>query len=76
MMAAVLSIVAQFWRPIAAFLAGIAAYAKGRADAKAKADLREAQAYRKTIKDVKDAPVHVDAADARKRMSERDPRKP
>lgn len=38
MLATILSLLQTFWKPLAALLAGFAAYGKGRADAKAKAE--------------------------------------
>jgi hypothetical protein len=40
----ILRLLLTFWRPIAALLAGFGLYAKGRADATAKAELASAKA--------------------------------
>lgn len=37
-------LLAALWRPLAALLGGLGLYAKGRADAKARRDLRDARA--------------------------------
>lgn len=73
MLTTILALLAQFWKPIAALFAGFAAYGKGRADAKAKADLRQAKEYQDTMERAADAPVHTDADLARERMRARDP---
>jgi hypothetical protein len=62
------------WKPLAAILAGLGLYAKGRADAKAKADLRDAKEYQSTMERAANAPVHTDADLARQRMRERERR--
>lgn len=71
MLATIISLLAQFWKPIAALLGGFVVYGKGRADAKAKADLRDARDYQKTMERAANAPVHTDADLARQRMRER-----
>lgn len=73
MTALLIRLALTFWRPIAALLAALGLYAKGRADAKAKADLRDASAYQETMEKAADAPVHSDPDLARRRMRDRDP---
>jgi hypothetical protein len=63
----------------AAFLAALAAalglYAKGRADAKAKRDMRDAAGYRKTTERMQDADASIrdDPAALREWLRDRDP---
>jgi hypothetical protein len=63
-------------KPFAKVLAALGLYAKGRADAATARDLRDAHAYQETMQEAINAPVHSDAAAARQRMHDRDPRKP
>jgi hypothetical protein len=49
------SIASGLWQPIAKLLGYGAAYFKGRADAKAKADLRDLKAHQKTTERMQDA---------------------
>ena len=65
-------IVGGLWRPILAVLGAIGFYAKGRRDAKAKADLRDLKANAKTIEEVlRETPSDDPADDIRRRMSNR-----
>jgi hypothetical protein len=63
----------------AAFLAALAAalgiYAKGRGDAKAKRDMRDAAGYRKTTERMQDADASIrdDPAALREWLRDRDP---
>lgn len=76
MTATLLRLFMLLWKPIAAVLAGLAIYGKGRADASAKRDLRTAREYQSTMERATDAPVHTDLSAAADRMRKRDPRKP
>jgi hypothetical protein len=76
MTATIIRFLLAAWKPIAAILAGLGLYAKGRADAKAKADLRDAKAATETFERAANAPVHTDLSAAADRMRNRDPRKP
>jgi hypothetical protein len=51
----ILRLLLTFWRPIAALLAGFGLYAKGRADATAKAEARASKAALQTIERINDA---------------------
>ncbi len=73
MSAALLRLLAALWKPLAALLGGLGLYAKGRADAATARDLRDAKGYQETMEKAHDAPVHTDAAAARRRMRARKP---
>ena len=65
-------ILGGLWRPLLAVLGAAGLYAKGRADAKAKADLRDLKANSKTIEEVlRETPSDDPADDIRRRMSDR-----
>jgi len=65
-------ILGGLWRPLLAVLGAVGLYAKGRADAKAKADLRDLKANNKTIEEVlRETPSDDPADDIRRRMSDR-----
>jgi hypothetical protein len=51
----ILRLLLTFWRPIAALLAGFGLYAKGRADATAKAEAKASKAALQTIERINDA---------------------
>jgi len=74
--AILMQFLAAAWKPILAALALFGLYAKGRADAKAKADLRATKAANETFERTANAPVHTDLAAAAERMRNRDPNKP
>ena len=71
MTAAILGLLRTFWKPLAALLAGFAAYGKGRADAKAKADLRNAKAKLETRKRIDGADIADGPNTARSWLHER-----
>jgi hypothetical protein len=48
-------IVGGLWKPILAVVGLLALYTKGRADAKAKADLRDLKGFKKTTERMQDA---------------------
>lgn len=73
MTALLIRLALTLWKPIAALLAALGLYAKGRADARARADLQAARDYQQTMERAADAPVHSDPATARQRMRDRDP---
>ena len=65
-------ILGGLWRPLLAVLGAVGLYAKGRADAKAKADLRDLKANNKTIEEVlRETPSDDPADDIRRRLSDR-----
>jgi len=65
-------ITAGLWKPLLAVLGALGLYAKGRSDAKAKADLRDLKANSKTIEEVlRETPSDDPADDIRRRMSDR-----
>ena len=65
-------ILGGLWKPLLAVLGALGLYAKGRSDAKAKADLRDLKANSKTIEEVLRETPSDDPADAiRQRMSDR-----
>lgn len=65
-------IVGGLWKPVLAVLGLVGIYAKGRRDAKAKADLRDLKANAKTIEEVlRETPSDDPADDIRRRMSNR-----
>ena len=65
-------ILGGLWKPLLAVLGAAGLYAKGRADAKAKADSRALKANSKTIEEVlRETPSDDPADDIRRRMSDR-----
>ena len=65
-------ILGGLWKPLLAVLGAVGLYAKGRRDAKAKADLRDLKANAKTIEEVlRETPSDDPADDIRRRMSNR-----
>jgi len=65
-------ILGGLWKPLLAVLGAVGLYAKGRSDAKAKADLRDLKANSKTIEEVlRETPSDDPADDIRRRMSDR-----
>lgn len=66
------------WRPLLAVLGALGLYAKGRADAKAKADLRDLKGFKKTTERMQDADAAMgdDPAVLRDSLRQRDPDKP
>ena len=65
-------ILGGLWKPLLAVLGAVGLYAKGRSDAKAKADLRDLKANSKTIEEVlRETPSDDPADDIRNRMRER-----
>ena len=65
-------ILGGLWKPLLAVLGAAGLYAKGRADAKAKADLRDLKANSKTIEEVlRETPSDDPADDIRRRLSDR-----
>jgi hypothetical protein len=68
-----LRLLAALWKPLAWLLGALGLYGKGRADAARARDLRAAREYQKTMEKAHDAPVHTDAAAARRRMRARKP---
>lgn len=65
-------ILGGLWKPLLAVLGAAGIYAKGRSDAKAKADSRALKANSKTIEEVLRETPSDDPADAiRQRMSDR-----
>jgi len=71
--ATILRLLLVLWKPLAAVLGALGLYGKGRADAARARDLRDAKGYQETMEKAHDAPVHVDAAAARRRMRARKP---
>lgn len=67
-MSALLALLAPFWRPIAAVLAGFGAYLKGRADAARKAELKDLKDANEIRRD--GAAARADAASGRLRDSD------
>lgn len=57
MLATILSLLQTFGKPLAALLAGFAAYGKGRADAKANAERKDMQAKLETRKRADEAEI-------------------
>lgn len=68
-------VVGGLWKPILAVLGALGLYAKGRADAKAKADLRDMKAFKKTTERMQDADAAMgdDPAALREWLRKRDP---
>lgn len=71
-------ILGGLWRPLLAVLGAAGLYAKGRADAKAKADLRDLKGFKKTTERIQDADAAMgdDPAVLRDSLRQRDPDKP
>ena len=71
-------ILGGLWRPLLAVLGAAGIYAKGRADAKAKADLRDLKGFKKTTERMQDADAAMgdDPAVLRDSLRQRDPNKP
>ena len=70
-------ILGGLWKPLLAVLGAAGLYVKGRADAKAKADLRDLKANSKTTERMQDADVAMgdDPAVLRDSLRQRDPNK-
>lgn len=68
-------ILGGLWKPLLAVLGAVGVYAKGRSDAKAKADSRALKGFKKTTERMQDADVAMgdDPAVLRDRMRQRDP---
>ena len=71
-------ILGGLWRPLLAVLGAAGVYVKGRADAKAKADLRDLNGFKKTTERMQDADAAMgdDPAVLRDSLRQRDPNKP
>ena len=71
-------ILGGIWRPLLAVLGAAGVYVKGRADAKAKADLRDLKGFKKTTERMQDADAAMgdDPAVLRDSLRQRDPNKP
>lgn len=71
-------IVGGLWKPLLAVLGAAGVYVKGRADAKAKADLRDLKGFKKTTERMQDADAAMgdDPAVLRDSLRQRDPNKP
>ena len=71
-------ILGGLWRPLLAVLGALGLYAKGRSDAKAKADLRDLKGFKKTTERIQDADAAMgdDPAVLRDSLRQRDPNKP
>ena len=71
-------ILGGLWKPLLAVLGALGLYAKGRADAKAKADLRDLKGFKKTTERIQDADAAMgdDPAVLRDSLRQRDPNKP
>lgn len=71
-------ILGGLWKPLLAVLGAVGIYAKGRADAKAKADLRDLKGFKKTTERIQDADAAMgdDPAVLRDSLRQRDPDKP
>lgn len=69
-------ILGGLWKPVLAILGAVGLYAKGRSDAKAKADLRGLKGFKKTTERMQDAESAMgdDPAVLRDRMRQRDPK--
>jgi len=65
-------ILGGLWKPVAALLALLGIYAKGRADAKARADLRDLKGFKKTTERMQDAAMGDDPATLREWLRQRD----
>ncbi len=68
-------ILGGLWKPILAVLGALGLYVKGRSDAKAKADLRDLKAHKKTTERMQDADAAMgdDPAVLRDSLRKRDP---
>lgn len=71
-------ILGGLWRPLLAVLGAAGVYVKGRADAKAKADLRDLKGFKETTERMQDADAAMgdDPAVLRDSLRQRDPNKP
>ena len=71
-------ILGGLWKPLLAVLGAAGLYVKGRADAKAKADLRDLKGFKKTTERIQDADAAMgdDPAVLRDSLRQRDPDKP
>lgn len=71
-------ILGGLWKPLLAVLGAAGVYVKGRADAKAKADLRDLKGFKKTTERIQDADAAMgdDPAVLRDSLRQRDPNKP
>ena len=71
-------ILGGLWRPLLAVLGAAGVYVKGRADAKAKADLRDLKGFKETTERMQDADAAMgdDPAVLRDSLRQRDPDKP
>lgn len=71
-------ILGGLWRPLLAVLGAAGLYAKGRSDAKAKADLRDLKGFKKTTERMQDADAAMgdDPAALREWLRKRDADKP
>ena len=71
-------ILGGLWKPLLAVLGAAGVYAKGRSDAKAKADLRDLKGFKKTTERIQDADAAMgdDPAVLRDSLRQRDPNKP
>ena len=71
-------ILGGLWKPLLAVLGAAGVYVKGRADAKAKADLRDLKGFKKTTERMQDADAAMgdDPAVLRDSLRQRDPNKP
>lgn len=71
-------ILGGLWKPLLAVLGALGLYVKGRADAKAKADLRDLKGFKKTTERMQDADAAMgdDPAVLRDSLRQRDPNKP
>ncbi len=67
-------ILGGLWRPLLAVLGAAGVYVKGRADAKAKADLRDLKGFKKTTERMQDADAAMgdDPAALREWLRQRD----
>ena len=70
-------ILGGLWKPLLAVLGAAGLYVKGRADAKAKADLRDLKGFKKTTERIQDADAAMgdDPAVLRDSLRQRDPNK-
>ena len=68
-------ILGGLWKPLLAVLGAVGLYAKGRSDAKAKADLRDLKSNAKTTERMQDADAAMgdDPAALREWLRKRDP---
>ena len=71
-------ILGGLWKPLLAVLGALGLYAKGRSDAKAKADLRDLKDFKETTERMQDADAAMgdDPAVLRDSLRQRDPNKP